>query len=94
MHEFNQSLRYDKRMYAADIQGSIVYSKALTRVGILTQEEENKIIEGLKAVLKEWENGTVCLILTPLLNLPHCNDNGSLKLKQTTKIFTLPTNVD
>ena len=55
-------------MYAADIQGSIVYSKALTRVGILTQEEENKIIEGLKAVLKEWENGTVCLLLTPLSN--------------------------
>ena len=43
MHEFNQSLRYDKRMYAADIVGSIAYSKALTKVGILTKEEETKI---------------------------------------------------
>ena len=60
MHEFNQSLRYDKRMYAADISGSIAYSKALTRVGILTKEEEIKIVEGLKAILKEWQDGTVC----------------------------------
>jgi len=58
MHEFNQSLRYDKRMYEADIRGSIAYSKALTLVGILTQEEEGKIIDGLNTVLKEWKTGT------------------------------------
>jgi len=57
MHEFNQSLRYDKRMYAADIAGSIAYAKALTLTGILTKEEENKIVEGLKYVGKEWEDG-------------------------------------
>lgn len=59
MHEFNQSLRYDKRMYAADIVGSIAYSKALTKVGILTQDEEDKIVEGLQRVRAEWEAGTV-----------------------------------
>ena len=59
MHEFNQSLRYDKRMYAADIVGSIAYSKALTKVGILTKEEETKIVEGLQKVRKEWETGVV-----------------------------------
>ncbi|KAH8106739.1 argininosuccinate lyase [Cristinia sonorae] len=57
MHEFNQSLRYDKRMYAADIAGSIAYAKALTLTGILTKDEENKIVEGLRAVGKEWEDG-------------------------------------
>lgn len=51
-------------MYAADIAGSIAYSKALTRVGILTQEEESKIVEGLKVVLKEWQNGTVRYMTT------------------------------
>ncbi|TCD60532.1 argininosuccinate lyase [Steccherinum ochraceum] len=57
MHEFNQSLRYDKRMYAVDIAGSIAYAKALTLIGILTKDEENKIVEGLKTVEKEWETG-------------------------------------
>ncbi|KAH9857075.1 argininosuccinate lyase [Lenzites betulinus] len=57
MHEFNQSLRYDKRMYAADISGSIAYAKALARVGILTEEEQRKIVDGLTAVGKEWEQG-------------------------------------
>lgn len=60
MHEFNQSLRYDKRMYAADIAGSIAYAKALTLIGILTKDEETKIVEGLKLVEKEWEEGVVC----------------------------------
>lgn len=55
MHAFNQSLQYDQRMHGADIRGSIAYAKALTRVGILTGEEENKIVEGLQAVRREWE---------------------------------------
>lgn len=59
MHEFNQSLKYDKRMHHADVTGSIAYAKGLQLVGILTKEEEVKIIEGLIAVEKEWENGTV-----------------------------------
>jgi argininosuccinate lyase len=57
MHAFNQSLKYDQRMYAADIQGSIAYSKALGRVGILTKDEETKIADGLKLVGQEWEQG-------------------------------------
>jgi len=59
MHEFNQSLKYDQRMHSADIRGSIAYAKALTRVGILTKDEESKMIEGLKAVEKEWKTGQV-----------------------------------
>ncbi|RDX56593.1 argininosuccinate lyase [Polyporus arcularius HHB13444] len=58
MHEFNQSLRYDQRMHAADVAGSIAYSKGLARVGILTADEQKKIEEGLRAVDKEWEQGT------------------------------------
>ena len=46
-------------MHGADIRGSIAYAKSLTLVGILTQEEETKITEGLTAVGKEWEKGTV-----------------------------------
>ncbi|KIJ68996.1 hypothetical protein HYDPIDRAFT_144528 [Hydnomerulius pinastri MD-312] len=57
MHAFNQSLKYDQRMHAADIRGSIAYAKALTLVGILTSDEEAKMIEVLNAVGKEWEDG-------------------------------------
>ncbi|KAI6045372.1 putative argininosuccinate lyase [Pisolithus marmoratus] len=57
MHEFNQSLKYDQRMHAADIRGSIAYAKALTHVGILTEGEERKMIQGLEAVEREWVTG-------------------------------------
>ncbi|KAJ6630681.1 argininosuccinate lyase [Mycena sp. CBHHK59/15] len=56
MHAFNQSLKYDQRMHAADIKGSIAYAKSLTLVGILTKEEETKITNGLTIVGKEWQD--------------------------------------
>ena len=59
MHEFNQSLRYDKRMYNADITGSIAYSKGLAKVGILTESEVTQIIDGLERVRGEWADGVV-----------------------------------
>ncbi|KAL1407700.1 argininosuccinate lyase [Vanrija albida] len=58
MHEFNQSLKYDKRMYAADVKGSIAFSKALLKAGILNEKEQAEITRGLKEVEQEWANGT------------------------------------
>ena len=63
MHAFNQSLSYDKRMHSADIRGSIAYAKSLTLVGLLTEEEKDKIVEGLTRVGEEWKTGTVCFLL-------------------------------
>ncbi|KAI0950494.1 hypothetical protein AcV7_008940 [Taiwanofungus camphoratus] len=57
MHKFNQSLKYDRRMYSADIRGSMAYAKALSLAGILTKEEESKIVKGLGVVGQEWERG-------------------------------------
>ncbi|WWC66470.1 argininosuccinate lyase [Kwoniella pini CBS 10737] len=54
MHEFNQSLKYDKRMYAADVKGSIAFSKALLKAGILVENEQKEIERGLKIVESEW----------------------------------------
>ena len=62
MHEFNQSLKYDKRMWEADIRGSIAYAKSLCRAGLLTKQEETAILGGLNSVAKEWTEGTVRLI--------------------------------
>jgi argininosuccinate lyase len=59
MHEFNQSLKYDKRMYAADVKGSIAFSKALLKAGILVESEQKEIERGLKAVEQEWAENKV-----------------------------------
>ncbi|KAJ1309833.1 hypothetical protein OPQ81_006598 [Rhizoctonia solani] len=58
MWEFNQSLKYDKRMRAADIRGSVAYTKALRLQGVYTETEEAIIIKGLQEVDQEWESGT------------------------------------
>lgn len=93
MHEFNQSLRYDKRMYAADIAGSIAYAKALARVGILTDDEQRKIVDGLTAVGKEWEQGTVSRE-RPLQGTPWTQTRGSSRFSRTMRISILRTSGD
>ena len=55
MDQYNESLSIDGVFYAQDIKGSIAYARANVKTGILTQEEFEKIEEGLKKVLKEWE---------------------------------------
>jgi argininosuccinate lyase len=57
MHQYNQSLSYDQRMYAADVKGSIAHSRGLEKAGILTQHEREEIERGLKEVEKEWQEG-------------------------------------
>jgi argininosuccinate lyase len=71
MHEFNQSLKYDKRMYAADVKGSIAFSKALLKAGIVSEHEQQEITRGLKQVEQEWADGKVRL---RLLCLPFIAD--------------------
>src|SRR5712675_2930 len=96
MHAFNQSLKYDQRMHAADIRGSIAYAKALTLVGILTKDEESKIVQGLAAVGREWETGQVRFHLSscffsfscsrcPLID---CSPTTSFKFSRMTRTFT------
>ncbi|KAG1458302.1 hypothetical protein G6F56_006427 [Rhizopus delemar] len=57
MDAFNASIHFDKRMYAADCTGSIAYAKALAKNSIITAAESEKLVEGLEAVRKEWEQG-------------------------------------
>lgn len=58
MDAFNASIHFDRRMYAADIIGSIVYSKALAKNGIISEQERDLLIEGLEKVQDEWEKNT------------------------------------
>ena len=57
MRRFNDSFAFDRRLYAADIQGSIAYAGALRRVGLLTEAEHAAIVEGLAQVGAEFEAG-------------------------------------
>lgn len=58
MHAFNESLSYDKRMWAQDIRGSQAYAKALIACGVLSESEAHAIIQGLSSVAEEWKHGT------------------------------------
>lgn len=58
MEKFNESISFDKRMCMQDLQGSIAYAKATTKVGIITEEERDQLISGLEKVKEEWANGS------------------------------------
>jgi len=58
MERFNDSLHVDRVMWAADIEGSICYSKALEKAKVITSEEAQLIRSGLVKVRAEWEAGT------------------------------------
>jgi len=58
MRRFNDSFRFDRRLYAADVEGSIAYAGALARAGLITEEERAALVEGLETVRGEFEEGT------------------------------------
>ncbi len=52
---FNRSFEFDKRLFAADVQGSIAHCEGLRRAGVLTGEEADNIVKGLQSILLESE---------------------------------------
>jgi argininosuccinate lyase len=58
MKRFNDSIGFDQRLYAADIEGSIAYAGALRQAGLITEEERGELVSGLKQVRAEFEKGT------------------------------------
>ena len=59
VYDFNASIGFDRRMYRQDIQGSIAHVTMLARQGVLTDEERDAIISGLKQILADVENGNL-----------------------------------
>jgi argininosuccinate lyase len=57
VEEFTQSLDYDRFLYAQDIEGSEAHARMLASRGVLTSEEADKILAGLKQVREEIESG-------------------------------------
>jgi argininosuccinate lyase len=54
---FTASVDFDKRLYKQDIQGSIAHATMLAKVGVLSEEERDLIISGLRSVQSEIEAG-------------------------------------
>ena len=57
VNDYNSSLHFDCRMYAQDIEGSVAHSAMLARQGIITQEDADKIREGLLSIKADIESG-------------------------------------
>ena len=63
LRAFNDSFPFDQQLFAEDVEGSIAWTEALQRAGVLTGEESKKIVSGLIAVappapaqLREFED--------------------------------------
>lgn len=54
---FNASIDFDKRLYHEDIRGSIAHAAMLAKCGVIPQEDGEKIVAGLKDILKDIEAG-------------------------------------
>lgn len=55
---FNNSLGFDQRLLAADIRASIAHANGLAKVGVLSAEENEQIVDGLRKVLAD-SRGTI-----------------------------------
>jgi argininosuccinate lyase len=54
---FTASVTFDKRLYAHDIMGSVAHARMLQKVGVLTGDECEAIVDGLQQIKAEIEQG-------------------------------------
>lgn len=59
--EFNDSLPFDKAMYAQDIEGSIAHCKMLCKCGIIADSDCRAVVDGLKQICKDIESGKLAI---------------------------------
>jgi len=57
VESFTESISFDHRLWKYDIEGSIAHAKMLTKQGIISRADLEKIIQGLKEIEKEIETG-------------------------------------
>ena len=58
-NDFNSSLRFDKRLYKYDIEGSIAHANMLASQGIISADEFEQIKNALLEILIEIENNKI-----------------------------------
>lgn len=58
VEQFTESVSYDQRLYAHDIRGSKAHVSMLAKVGVLSYEERDTIMQGLESIQADIEQGT------------------------------------
>lgn len=59
--EFNASIRFDSRMYAQDITGSLAHAAMLAKQGIIGEDDKEKIVAGLSEILADLQSGALLI---------------------------------
>lgn len=54
---FTSSIEVDKRLYPYDIEGSIAHSRMLAKVGVISNEEADALVEGLGRIKRDLDYG-------------------------------------
>jgi argininosuccinate lyase len=53
---FTSSIQVDKRLYPYDIEGSMAHCRMLAKVGVITNEEANQLVEGLGHIKRDLDH--------------------------------------
>ena len=57
VYDFNASIGFDKKLFPQDLRGSRAHVKMLAAVGVITDEERDKILEGLDSIEADVNTG-------------------------------------
>lgn len=57
VHNFNESLSFDRKFYRQDIQGSMAHVNMLAATGIITDDDRDVILKGLEGILADINSG-------------------------------------
>ena len=61
VHNFNASLSFDQKFYEEDITGSIAHVTMLAEQQIISSDDKDKIIGGLKSILEDIKSGKLII---------------------------------
>ena len=59
VNELNASISFDQRLYKEDITGSMAHAAMLADRGIISREDTDAIIQGLRGILADAEAGKI-----------------------------------
>ena len=79
MQAINASIDFDQRLGGCDIRGSIAHAEMLGQQGIITTDEADRIVAGLREIGEEWRLGQ--LEYSPALEDIHTHVENRLRTK-------------
>lgn len=59
VYDFNASILFDQRFFKQDVEGSLAHVAMLAKQAIITEDEKEQIVAGLKSIVEDVENGSL-----------------------------------